>query len=223
MQTLQAVLKAADTAELVAALKRRFPVDLAELPAELTVAAAQAHVDQVWRDYLDRLRTLEIQPAADGQTWVLYVYHELKDGMPEPSVNVTPLAELQREGVAAPSYALEWTSQAELLGYYVAENRLTKYYQTDLLVEVLADACFFGLKQEHLAEEIASLTARTQAPGKTFSEEAVKRELGWDEEAGDTFTPQEEKYRAQAEAAAQKISDYSKQAAIDKILQSLAD
>ena len=64
--------------------------------------------------------------------------------MPEPSVNVTPLAELQREGVAAPSYALEWTSQAELLGYYVAENRLTKYYQTDLLVEVLDDACFFG-------------------------------------------------------------------------------
>ena len=52
--------------------------------------------------------------------------------MPEPSVNVTPLAELQREGVAAPSYALEWTSQAELLGYYIAENRLTKYYQTDL-------------------------------------------------------------------------------------------
>ena len=90
-------------------------------------------------------------------------------------------------------------------------------------MEVLDDACFFGLEQEHLAEEIASLTARTQAPGKTFSEEAVKRELGWDEEAGDTFTPQEEKYRAQAEAAAQKISDYSKQAAIDKILQSLAD
>ena len=45
MQTLQEVLQAADTAELVAALKRRFPVDLAELPAELTVAAAQAHVD----------------------------------------------------------------------------------------------------------------------------------------------------------------------------------
>ena len=67
------------------------------------------------------------------------------------------------------------------------------------------------------------MTARTQAPGKTFSEEAVKRALGWDEEAGDTFTPQEEKYRAQAEAAAQKISDYSKQAAIDEILQSLAD
>lgn len=223
MQTLQAVLQAADTAELVAALKRRFPVDLAELPAALTVAAAQAHVDQVWRDYLDRLRTLEIQPAADGQTWVFYVYHELRDGMPEPSVNVTPLVELQREGVVASSYALEWTPQAEVLGYYVAENRLTKYYQTDLLVEVLDDACFFGLEQEHLEEEITSLTARTQEVGKKFSEEAVKRELGWDEKAGDDFTPQEEKYCAQAEAAAQKISDYSKQAAIDEILQSLAD
>lgn len=37
------------------------------------------------------------------------------------------------------------------MGYWIADTEMTQYYLDDLMVEIMWDASFFGIEQEHLA------------------------------------------------------------------------
>nr|WP_147440863.1 DUF6557 family protein [Lactobacillus sp. ESL0230] len=43
------------------------------------------------------------------------------------------------------------------MGYHIADNKLTKYYLTELLTDIMYETSFFGFKQEHLQAEIKQL------------------------------------------------------------------
>src|SRR5699024_8528031 len=61
------------------------------------------------------------------------------------------------KGVEAPNYGIEYTPQEEVMGYWVADTEMTQYYLNDLMVEIMWDASFFGVKQEKLPEAIKEL------------------------------------------------------------------
>lgn len=119
----------------------------------------------------------------------------------------------------APTYGCEFTEQAEIMGYHIADNKLTKYYMTELLVDIMFEASFFGFHQEHLQDEIDELEQAEKEidEGQTMTEEEFFRELGLEDL--DDFSPQEEKYCQKVREYQEKISDHSKMTEIRQILQ----
>lgn len=102
------------------------------------------------KTYIDRLRNLNTRPNKDQM--IYYVYKYLHDTSLEQYIAVSPLAELREKGAQSSSYGIEYTKQEEILGYYVADTDLTQYYLLDVMVEILWNASFFGIKQENLED-----------------------------------------------------------------------
>ncbi|WP_369931541.1 DUF6557 family protein [Lactobacillus sp. ESL0230] len=64
---------------------------------------------------------------------------------------------MREKGGDAQSFDYIMTEQAEVMGYHIADNKLTKYYLTELLTDIMYETSFFGFKQEHLQAEIKQL------------------------------------------------------------------
>ena len=67
---------------------------------------------------------------------------------------------LKEKREATQSYGYNFIEQEKIMGYWVAETALTKYYLEDLMVDILYEASFFGFTQEHLQEEKDELDRR---------------------------------------------------------------
>ncbi len=84
------------------------------------------------------------------------------------------------------------------------------------------EASFFGLKQEHLQDELDNLEQATKeiddGEGQTMTMEDFEREIGLEDL--DRFTSQEEKYLHKMEEYERKIVVNSKSTEINEILQS---
>lgn len=221
MKTVQEVLRETDKEELVERYLNEYPISLQDFDDDVTIGDAKQYARLLIGNYIERLRTLKTKPSDDNCIWIFYVYHYEKDGVEEPSFNLTSLNELRDKGIKAASYAVEWTEQAEILGYYIAENELTNYYLTDLLVDILYEASFFGIEQEDLPKEKRELDQAIEevesGDTKTVTYDEMVKELGLGEM--DQFSSEEKKYRSKVFEYQQKIADSSNQKAIQEILQ----
>lgn len=101
-------------------------------------------------DYLKRLVTIEITERQSP--YVFYAYHHVENGIPAPSFALANLTELQHQGDEAPTYSYIYSPHADVMGFLVAENQLTRHYQIELLVEIMHEAAFFGFQQEELSQ-----------------------------------------------------------------------
>lgn len=119
------------------------------------------------KTYIDRLRNLNTRPNKDQM--IYYVYEYLHNTSLEQYIAVSPLAELREKGAQSSSYGIEYTKQEEILGYYVADTDLTQYYLLDVMVEILWNASFFGIKQENLEDAKQELEKAAKGPYKSFT------------------------------------------------------
>ena len=164
MQTVQAAFRQADTEELIDAYLAEYPLRMDDFADEVTIGEAKAFTRIKLRDYLERLRTLPIKAATEGEH-LFYAYHRPKEGIAEPTFALVLLTELRQKGIRAADYTFEFTDQSEIMGYYIADNRLTKHYLTELLVYIMYETSFFGFEQEDLQENLADLKTRVQEAG----------------------------------------------------------
>lgn len=140
MKTVQQLFREADAEQLVTAYLEQYPPKLENFDDDVTIGQAREICRSQLLEYIDRLRNVAVKAPADGGCWILYAYHTEKEGITEPAFDLTPLAEMKAKGTDAFSYAYELTDHAEIMGYKVAENHLTKYYQKELLVDVMFEA-----------------------------------------------------------------------------------
>lgn len=222
MQTVQEAFRKAKKDDLVEQYLVTYPIQINDFDDETTIGEAKATARKTIAEYVDRLRNLATKPSHDGQTWLFYAYHYPKDWITEPDFSLVPLNELRQKGIDTPSYGFEFTEQAEVMGYYIADSQLTKHYLEDLLVYIMYEASFFGLKQEHLQDELDNLEQATKeiddGEGQTMTMEDFEREIGLEDL--DRFTSQEEKYLHKMEEYERKIVVNSKSTEINEILQS---
>ena len=113
MQTVQAAFRQADTEELIEAYLSEYPLKMDDFNDEVTIGEAKAFTKIKLREYLERLRTLPIKAAAEGE-YLFYVYHRPKEGIAEAAFALVLLTELRQKGIRAADYAFEFTDQAEL-------------------------------------------------------------------------------------------------------------
>ena len=155
MKTVQETLREMDKEELMRQFFYEHPSKLDNFDDDLTIAQAKERANKVIEKYIERLETMEVKP--NDRQMILYMYEYLGSYKLNQYRGLSTVADLQEKGVEAPNYGIEYTSQEEIMGYWVADTEMTQYYHNDLMIEILWDASFFGVKQEKLPEAIKEL------------------------------------------------------------------
>ena len=155
MKTVQETLREMDKEELMRQFFYEHPSKLDNFDDDLTIAQAKERANKVIGKYIERLETMEVKP--NDRQMIFYMYEYLGSYKLNQYRGLSTVADLQEKGVEAPNYGIEYTSQEEVMGYWVADTEMTQYYLNDLMVEIMWDASFFGVKQEKLPEAIKEL------------------------------------------------------------------
>lgn len=181
MKTVQETLREMNKAEVVSTFLRNHPSQLKEFDDQLTIGEAKAKARKLIDFYIDRLLSLKIKPNKDN--FVFYMYEYLGSGSLKQQRGLSSIQDLEEKGTDAPNYGIEYTEQAEIMGYFVADTELTQYYLMDLIQDILWDACFFGIEQKHLSKAIAELKqASEEELAKSFTSfEEFEKEVFGDE------------------------------------------
>ena len=155
MKTVQETLREMDKKELLRKFFYEHPNKLDSFDDDLTIAQAKERANKVIGKYIERLETMEVKP--NDRQMIFYMYEYLGSYKLDQNRGLCTVADLQEKGVEAPNYGIEYTPQEEIMGYWVADTEMTQYYLNDLMVEIIWDASFFGVKQEKLPEAIKEL------------------------------------------------------------------
>lgn len=187
MKTVQEYLRQADSEKLINMYLYDHPVNLNELPDEImSLKDSKEKVKTKLRQYIGRLRTMEIKTPSDGQEYVLFAHKVFRDISEEEEYSLVCVQELLDVGTDAKSYAYECTRQAEIVGFKVADTKYTQQNIDGLLADVLYRASFFGFEQEYLEEKMKKLDAAIReleaGNGVTYSEDEVREQLGLEKE-----------------------------------------
>lgn len=177
MRTVQEVLKNMDEDQLIDAYLFRFPVNIQDCDNdEEKIGDAKAAVHKELHEYLRRLKNLPMMK--DDHQGIFFVHRCIKDDMNGQTFQLVYLNELRENHEATQSYGYNFVEQAKLMGYWIAETPLTKYYLEDLMVDILYEASFFGFSQEHLQEEKDELQrSATEDDSTTISADDFFAEL----------------------------------------------
>lgn len=152
MRTVQEILKNMDEEKLINAYLYRFPINVQDCNGnEAKIGEVKATIHKGMHKYLERLRNLPIMK--DNDQGIFFVHRCIEDDMNGQTFQLIFLNELKENREATESYGCDFIEQAKIMGYWVAETPLTKYYLEDLIVDILYEASFFGPSQEHLQEE----------------------------------------------------------------------
>lgn len=155
MKTVQETLREMDKEELMRQFFYEHPSKLDNFDDDLTIAQAKERANKVIGKYIERLETMEAKP--NDRQMIFYMYEYLGSYKLNQYRGLSTVADLQEKGVEAPNYGIEYTSQEEVMGYWVADTEMTQYYLNDLMVEIIWDASFFGVEQPKLPEAIKEL------------------------------------------------------------------
>ena len=82
----------------------------------------------------------------DDDQGIFFVHRCIKDDINGQTFQLIFLNELKEKREATQSYGYNFIEQEKIMGYWVAETALTKYYLEDLMVDILYEASFFGFK-----------------------------------------------------------------------------
>ena len=188
MRTVQELLKSMAEEKLINAYLYRFPVNVQNWSNnDEKIGEVKATIYKEMHKYLERLKKLPI--LKDDDQGIFFVHRCIKDDINGQTFQLIFLNELKEKREATQSYSYNFIEQEKIMGYWVAETALTKYYLEDLMVDILYEASFFGFTQEHLQEEKDELDRRiAEDDSETISVEDFFAEL--EEEQGYKFDRQ---------------------------------
>ena len=217
MRTVQDILRELDTERLIDTYLYDHPIQYEEWK-DRTVSEIQNQYRKRLREFIDRLRTMQVKPPEDGRISLFYVHRCIKDEFDDVSFHLIYLDEFREKGYDCQSYAYEFDEQAKIVGYYVAETPLMAYYIYDLASEVMEEASFFGFEQQRLQAEREELDRRIKeiedGTAELISEDKIKSEWG---EPADEEGEDEKELHEKVWEARLNYSEYSKRKELDAV------
>ena len=217
MRTVQDILRELDTDRLIDTYLYDHPIRYEDWE-DRTVAEIQNQYRIRLREFIDRLRTMQIKPPEDGRISLFYVHRCIKDDFDDVSFHLIYLDEFREKGYDCESYAYEFEEQAEIVGYYVAETPLMSHYLYDLVSEVMEEASFFGFEQQRLKEEREELDRRIKE-----IKDGTAELISWDEIKSERTEPMDEESEDEKELhekvwqARLEYSEHSKRKELDAV------
>ena len=167
MKTVQKYLKEVNKDELINTYFYNYPVKLHELNIlynKVSVEKVRKHYYDKLSNYITRLINLEIKPSNDDYTNIFLVCNCLGDENDYECTLICKeeLQNLPEEEWYLRRYCCMLTNQEEIMGYYIADTELTKYYLYNLLAYILYEASWFGFCDEKKEKEKEKLNKITE-------------------------------------------------------------
>ena len=124
MKTVQEWLRELDTDQLIDAYLDLEPIskDGMEKNGNLSAQELLQFGRNRLSNYIERLRTIPITASDDPH--ILFVYAVPDDIGTKNEYDLVHLSDLYNKGLDSPSYAYEFSPQSEIVGFFVADNRL---------------------------------------------------------------------------------------------------
>ncbi len=173
METVQVWLNKADEEKLADTYFAAYPIDYMMIADRtLTLGEIRDRSRSRFLEFVRRMKQIEIQPSDDP--YVFFACKQYVEGYSKISATMCRLADIQPE-----CYAWSFVDFARVMGYFVAETRLTVKNMDCVLAEILREVSFFGYHQEDMEAERKKLleAEREIETGKHYSVEEVFEEL----------------------------------------------
>ncbi len=187
MKTVQQYLKELDTEKLIDTYSYEFPFDNADYMSckEMTIEQIHDSYKQGMYKYIEYLKSVEITEPKDGRKCLIYAQRCIgDDDLTDQSYHLIPIDELLEKGCDTESYGYELCPVSEIMGYYVADTKLTQHYIYELIADVLHETSFFGFHPQKREESIQEINDRLKNANKDLTEyvsmEELFKELGWE-------------------------------------------
>lgn len=217
MKTVQEVLQNANEKELIDNYLATYPSSLDDFDDDVTVGDARKFARLQLHQFIDKLRNLQIKKSENQG--IFFVSRTTEDGDIVTN-NLVFLDDLKKYGLKAYTYAYEFSAQAEIMGWWVADNKLTQYYLVSLLVGIMEEASFFGYQQEGLQKEKDLLEDRAKEVKenkvKTVSFDEVAKKFNFDQEG-----PKEKELKDKVLDAQLAYNQYSYEKELTEIIKQL--
>ena len=230
MKTVHEYLCEIDSEELANQYMVDFPPDDLEWLShkDMLIGEYYDHRKQAIRTFVDKLRSIKPCQSEDGETKIFIAYRVIEDFCKDVDFSMVYEKELKEDLSNVKFYSCILVPHEEILGYYVANNKLTQHYLHKLLSFLIHEALIIGFEQERREEIIRSLEeAEEQAknhPESLLSMEEVDQmlheEFGYTPDT-DKETEEEEDLRVRAGEAQMKYSDFSKTKELEELLRDI--
>ena len=89
------------------------------------IGDVKKHIRTVLKDYIERLRSVDIEKNEDGKEYILFVHKIQSEGVADDSYSLVCLQELREEGVEAQTYSYIFDRQAKIMGFKVSDAKYT--------------------------------------------------------------------------------------------------
>lgn len=190
MKTIQEYFKEADADKLINYYLYKHSLKVDDISDEnKRIVDVKSHVRTVLREYIERLCSMDIETSEDGKEYILFAHKMQQDGVEDESYSLVCLQELKEKGVEAETYSYIFDRQAKIMGFKVSDTAYTQKNLVGLLADVMHEASFFGMEQQHLDEELQKLEASIEeveaGTMKTYTMDEVWEHLGLEREERD--------------------------------------
>ena len=218
MKTVQETLNCVDEKKIIDYYLSTYPISINDFDENITIGDAKKYTTYRLHRYIDDLKTIQIK--SDDNQGIFFTSRKEDETGDDVVTNLVFTNDLKKYDVQAESYAFEFSPQAEIMGWLIADNELTQAHLLDLLVEIMEEASFFGYKQEGLEKEANKLAVRIKEidknPGKSIPFDDFKKEFNFDKQS-----PEEEKLETKIIQAQIEYSEYSRKKELAEIIEKL--
>ena len=223
MKTVQEYFREADADKLVNYYLYRHPVKLEDILNENEkIIDAKNRIRKMLQKYIERLRSMDIEPGEDGKEYVLFAHKMQQDGAEEDTGSLVCLQELKDKGVVAETYSYVFDRQAKIMGFKVSDAAYTQKNLVELLTDVMYEASFFGFEQQHLDEELQklefSIKEFEEGTATTYTMEEVWEHFGFEKEERDETA---DELRHAITRAVVEYNQYQKKKELQALMDSL--
>lgn len=156
MKTVQYYFKEADVESLIKHYLYKYPIHLHDLDDSLlSVKVTKEKINEKLRLFIHRLSTMKIEKGEDAE--ILFAHQILDNGIEKEIYSLVRRSDLLKKGEETEVYNYLFVRQEQVVGYYVADTKLTQRNIYGLLVDVMHTVSWFGYEQEYLEKELKQL------------------------------------------------------------------
>ena len=190
MKTVQEYFRKADADKLINYYLHKHPVKLEDITQDNEkILDAKNRIRKRLQEYIERLRSMDIEDGEDGKEYILFVHKMQQDGAEEDTASLVCRQELRDKGLEAETYSYVFDRQAKIMGFKVSDAAYTQKNLIELLTDVMYEASFFGFEQQHLDEELQklefSIKEFEEGTATTYTMEEVWEHFGFEKEERD--------------------------------------
>ena len=223
MKTVQEYFRKADADKLINYYLHKHPVKLEDITQDNEkILDAKNRIRKRLQEYIERLRSMDIEDGEDGKEYILFVHKMQQDGAEEDTASLVCRQELRDKGLEAETYSYVFDRQAKIMGFKVSDAAYTQKNLIELLTDVMYEASFFGFEQQHLDEELQklefSIKEFEEGTATTYTMEEVWEHFGFEKEERDETA--DELWHAITRAVVE-YNQYQKKKELQALMESL--